>query len=78
MEDVEELCKKLHKEQNSLCYNINKLSDFLYRTQFVKSNNIDSMDMILLDVQLKAMETYNECLSARIIHIQEKILRKGE
>lgn len=75
MEDLEELCVKLQKEKNILCCNINKLSDFIYGTPFVKSN-IDSMDMILLDVQLNAMKTYHDCLSARIIHIQQKILKK--
>ena len=75
MEDLEELCKKLQKEKVNLLCNIDKLADFIYRrSPFV--SNIDSMDMILLDVQLNAMKTYNECLSARIIHIQEKILKK--
>ena len=69
METTEDaIIKELRIEQNQLRTKINKLKDFKYKDteSFLK---LGSMMCQLLDIQLSAMETYDECLTARIIYL---------
>ena len=70
MERIEDvIIKELTNERNQLRVKINKLRDFKYEDtkSFLK---LGSMMCQLLDAQLSAMQTYDECLTARIIYLE--------
>ncbi len=45
---------------------LEKLGGFIASENFTK---IDSMQMTLLNIQVKAMETYSQCLLERIVRL---------
>ena len=65
------IIKEIRTEQNQLRAKINKLRDFKYEDtkSFLK---LGSMMCQLLDAQLYAMQTYDECLTARIIYLENE------
>lgn len=70
MERIEDvIIKELTNERNQLRAKKDKLRDFKYEDteSFLK---LGSMMCQLLDAQLSAMQTYDECLTARIIYLE--------
>lgn len=55
---------RLKQEKVELDEKVSKLSGFKKSDSF---NGINSVQRTLLNVQLKSMETYSECLSERLI-----------
>lgn len=54
---------RLVEEQEQLEERLNKLNEF---NQSEKVNAIDPVQKSILIIQAKAMQTYNECLKARL------------
>ena len=71
----EELLLKLRKERMELTGKINKLVEFRGSVEW---NNLSVNHKQLLDIQLKAMETYREALIGRCLDIEEKLNDKSE
>lgn len=56
----------LTKEQTDLVDKINKLDEFIESYEF---ENLDTLQKSLIRAQYKAMDTYNQILFERIIHL---------
>lgn len=56
----------LTKEQTDLVDKINKLDEFIESDEF---ENLDNLQKSLIRAQYKAMDTYNQILFERIIHL---------
>lgn len=64
---MEELLIKLHREQQEVIHNINKLLRFRESEDY---KNLSAQHKGLLDIQLSAMRTYVDTLSARCVDIE--------
>ena len=64
---MEELLYKLRRERHEISSKISKLEKFRETEEWCK---LSVSHKCLLDIQLEAMKTYFECLSARIIDIE--------
>lgn len=62
---MEPLVERLLVEQTELNEKLEKLQAFQNSDKF---NSIHPTQMLLLDIQAKAMATYAQCLTARISH----------
>ncbi len=58
--------ERLIKEKSELSVRLEKLRLFIASEKFTE---IDPVQMTLLNIQLKAMETYSQCLLERIVRI---------
>jgi crAss001_48 related protein len=65
---MESFHSRLIDEQIQLAGRISRLTAFLDNPE--KVNKIDKTNAILLSVQLKAMQTYDECLKKRLALLQ--------
>ena len=63
---MEDFKKRLQAEKKDLSVRIEKLRDFIGSEGFTK---IDPVQMTLLNIQVKAMETYSQCLLERIVRL---------
>lgn len=59
--------ERLIEEKAQLSENLGKLRDFIASEKF---QEIDSVQMTLLNIQVKAMETYSQCLLERIVRLE--------
>ncbi len=66
MQANEKVRGKLEKEKENLNARMEALRTFIQSDKFSK---IDSVQMTLLNIQLKAMETYSQCLLERITRL---------
>ena len=64
---MEELLIKLHREEQELIHKINKLTKFRESDDY---KNLSVYHKGLLDIQLNAMKTYVDILSARCVDIE--------
>jgi len=60
--------ERLNEEANDLAGKMLKLGDFIGSENF---GNIDGVQQILLQVQIKAMDTYLQCLRERLYQLSE-------
>jgi len=60
--------ERLNEEANDLASKMLKLGDFIGSENF---GNIDEVQQILLQVQIKAMDTYLQCLRERLYQLSE-------
>ena len=58
--------ERLKEEKTDLNEKMQKLRDFIASENFKK---IDNVQMTLLNIQIKAMETYSQCLLERIVRL---------
>jgi hypothetical protein len=58
--------ERLQVEKAELSEKLEKLREFIASENFAK---IDPVQMTLLNIQVKAMETYSQCLLERIIRL---------
>lgn len=58
--------ERLIDEKQELDLKIEKLTQFIGSENFKK---IDGVQMTLLNIQLKSMETYSQCLLERIVRL---------
>lgn len=58
--------EELTKEQTELVGRINKMDEFIESDEFEK---LDNLQKALIRAQYKAMDTYNQILFERIIHL---------
>ena len=63
---MEDFKARLETEKAELNEKMQKLRDFISSEAFTK---IDAVQMTLLNVQIKAMETYSQCLLERIVRL---------
>lgn len=63
---MEDFKKRLQAEKKDLSVRMEKLRDFMGSEGFTK---IDPVQMTLLNIQVKAMETYSQCLLERIVRL---------
>ena len=63
MDDVK---NRLIEEKAQLSERLEKLRNFIASEKF---QEIDPVQMTLLNVQIKAMETYSQCLLERIVRL---------
>lgn len=63
---MEDFKKRLQAEKEDLSVRMGKLRDFIGSEGFTK---IDPVQMTLLNIQVKAMETYSQCLLERIVRL---------
>lgn len=59
--------ERLDEEKAQLNEKLEKLRAFIDSEKF---QEIDPVQMTLLNIQIKAMETYSQCLLERIVRIQ--------
>lgn len=59
--------ERLDGEKAQLNERLEKLRAFIASEKF---QEIDPVQMTLLNIQVKAMETYNQCLLERIVRLQ--------
>lgn len=59
--------ERLIEEKAQLSEKLEKLRDFIASEKF---QEIDSVQMTLLNIQVKAMETYSQCLLERIFRLE--------
>ena len=64
---METFLEKLKQEKAELSERLEKLRNFIASDEFEK---IDPVQMTLLNIQVKAMETYSQCLLERIVRLQ--------
>lgn len=57
---------RLETEKAELSEKLEKLRDFIASEKF---QEIDAVQMTLLNIQVKAMETYSQCLLERIVRL---------
>lgn len=60
--------KRLETEKRELSEKLDKLRLFIASEKF---NEIDPVQMTLLNIQIKAMETYSQCLLERIVRLKD-------
>ena len=58
--------QRLEEEKAELSKRLEKLRAFIASENFAK---IDAVQMTLLNIQVKAMETYSQCLLERIVRV---------
>lgn len=58
--------ERLTTEKAELSDKLDKLRDFIANENFTK---IDPVQMTLLNIRVKAMETYSKCLLERIVRL---------
>jgi len=58
--------QRLEIEKAELSEKLEKLRDFISSEKF---QEIDTVQMTLLNIQVKAMETYSQCLLERIVRL---------
>lgn len=61
-----EFLKRLREEKAELSEKMDKLRGFILSEAFKK---IDPVQMTLLNIQIKSMETYSQCLLERIVRL---------
>jgi cell division septum initiation protein DivIVA len=59
--------ERLIEEKEQLSERLEKLRAFIASEKF---QEIDPVQMTLLNIQVKAMETYSQCLLERIVRLQ--------
>lgn len=59
--------ERLEEEKRQLDEKIKKLNAFLSSD---KVNEIDRIQVTLLNIQIKAMESYSQCLLERLVRLQ--------
>ena len=59
---------RLEEEKKELSLKMVALRNFINSEAF---NKIDDVQMTLLNIQLKAMETYSQCLLERIVRLNK-------
>ena len=59
--------ERLFEEKAQLTEKLEKLRTFIDSEKF---QQIDDVQMTLLNIQIKAMETYSQCLLERIVRLQ--------
>ena len=64
--EMDKEMEELTKEQTELVDKINKMDEFIESDEFEKLDNIQKA---LIRAQYKAMDTYNQILFERIIHL---------
>ena len=60
--------ERLIKEKAQLSEKLEKLREFISSESFQK---IEADQMTLLNIQVKAMETYSQCLLERIVRLED-------
>jgi hypothetical protein len=55
---------ELKKEKAEISEKLEKLREFIASDEFTK---IDPVQMTLINIQVKAMETYSQCLLERLV-----------
>ena len=64
--EMDKEMEDLTKEQTELVDKINKMDEFIESDEFEK---LDNLQKALIRAQYKAMDTYNQILFERIIHL---------
>ena len=64
--EMDKEMEELTKEQTELVDKINKMDEFIESDEFEK---LDNLQKALIRAQYKAMDTYNQILFERIIHL---------
>jgi len=62
----QEIKERLIEEKTQLSEKLEKLRNFIASDEFTE---IDSVQMTLLNIQIKSMETYSQCLLERIVRL---------
>ena len=75
MEELDKVLFNLKVERNSLSNKMSALAKFRGTDDW---NKLSVNHKCLLDIQLEAMRTYSECLSARIVDLEETIDEQKE
>lgn len=65
-QEIDKEMEELTKEQTELVDKINKMDEFIESDEFEK---LDNLQKALIRAQYKAMDTYNQILFERIIHL---------
>ena len=63
---MKSLIKKLHAERDEIINRIDKLGEFIETDKYL---NLPIIQQSLLNVQLNAMRTYQECLWQRLMYM---------
>jgi len=66
---MKDLKKRLEVEKAELSEKLCKLRKFIASEEF---QEIDDVQMTLLNIQIKAMETYSQCLLERMVRLDIK------
>jgi len=66
---MKDLKKRLEVEKAELSEKLGKLRAFISSEKF---QEIDDVQMTLLNIQIKAMETYSQCLLERMVRLDIK------
>jgi hypothetical protein len=71
MPEIDPILNNLYNEKIELGKKLDNLRAFIDSEKF---QEIDSFQQTLLNIQIKAMETYRQCLAERISRFYDKII----